>query len=84
MSETEQNEKNGEKLFERIRLLIREKRIEGIRPAYIILTLTEMEDLIDYLMREDKMSPISDQGIIRVMGLEIITDEKCILRLNNN
>lgn len=72
----------GEQVCEEVRALQRASRIEGTIPRYVILSPTESEDLVDYLISQKLEDNLTVMGVPRIFGLEIITNEKEILRLN--
>ena len=67
-------------IFQRIRNVVRETRLNNITPTHLVLSGKEQEELIDYLY-ENLLLEVSMQEPHQIMGMEIITDERKIARL---
>lgn len=63
------------------RLVSRESAINGINGKYIIMSGTEYQNLCDYLISNETFNILTENGTAIILGLEIILDERKILRL---
>ncbi len=74
-------------IFEKIREAQKQSRLNGMIPTHILLTPEEAEEYYDYVIQECEKNAhagvFSDFPTNRVLGMEVITDEKRILRLNS-
>ena len=71
------------KIIDRIREVQRLHRLNGIYPEYIIMTRKEYEELIDDLIDDKTLSCLKATDIPKIMGMQIILDEKKIIRLTD-
>ncbi len=80
--EAQENIKNM-KIIDRIREVQRLHRLNERYPEYIIMTRKEYEELIDDLIDDKTLSCLKATDIPKIMGMQIILDEKKIIRLTD-
>lgn len=81
--EAQENIKNM-KIIDRIREVQRLHRLNERYPEYIIMTRKEYEELIDDLIDDKTLSCLKATDIPKIMGMQIILDEKKIIRLTDD
>ncbi len=68
-------------IFERIRKVQKEARMNDISTKYLLMAKSDYLELVDYLIEKKLIDAVAYGDTFKILGMDIILDERTIIRL---